>query len=88
MEYRNRAVGERLADALHDGAGGSPADAVVASQRPADQRDTRKVRAAYVWDDAPARTLNTPASRPEARRRSALTGVLRSDGHALRRQPD
>ena len=41
-----------------------------------------------VWHDAAVRTVRTGASRPEIRQRSALAGVLRSDAHALRRQPD
>ena len=46
MPHHDRAVGERSADALDDGAGLSPADAVAAAQRPADQRRPREARAA------------------------------------------
>jgi KDO2-lipid IV(A) lauroyltransferase len=41
-----------------------------------------------VWRDAPPRAVSPRAFRPEARPRSVLAGVLRADGHTLRRQPD
>jgi phosphatidylinositol dimannoside acyltransferase len=43
---------------------------------------------ADAWNDAPAPTVSIHAPRPEAPRRSVLTGVLRSDDRAVRRQPD
>lgn len=50
VKHHDRAVDEGSADLFHDSLGASPADAVEASRRPADEYDARKARAPYARD--------------------------------------
>jgi hypothetical protein len=50
VKQHNRAGDQGSGDLFHDSVGASPADAVEASRRPADERDARQARAPYARD--------------------------------------